>query len=125
MQITGIGLGILFMIWGAGFEQQSSFRKMEAWNSTDTKILLCTFPLVLLALVAGRMEGLDQSDFAYTGLIAITFVCLFARRYYVRLDLATILLGVFWLFGFLGFYASLWIPALNVEVLRKLAGVGS
>ncbi len=124
MQITGIGLAILFMIWGAGFEQQPSFRKMEAWTSADTKILLCTVPLVLLALVVGRMEGLDQSDFAYTGLIAITFMCLMARHYYVPLDLAGNLLGIFWLFGFLGFYVSLWIPALNIEVLRKVAGVG-
>jgi len=124
MQITGIGLAILFMIWGAEFEKKPSFRKREAWNSTDSKILLCTVPLVLLALVAGRMEGLDQSDFAYTGLIVITFVCVIARRYYVLIDLATILVGIIWLFGFLVFYASLWFPALNVEVLRKLAGVG-
>ncbi len=92
--------------------------------TTDTKILLWTIPLALLTIVAGRMEGFDKSDFTSSALICITFVSLVARCYYVSLDLATILLGIFWLFGFLGFYASLWVPTLNVEVLSKLAGVG-
>jgi hypothetical protein len=124
MQIIGIGLAILFMIWGVEFEKKPSLRKREAWNSTDMKILYWTAPPLLLAVIMGRMEGLDQSDFAYPGLIAITFMCLMARRYYVPLDLASNLVGIVWLFGSLGFYASFWVPALNVEVLRKLAGVG-
>ena len=123
MQITGIGLAILFMIWGADFEQKPSSRKMEAWANIDTKILLWTVPLVLLAIVAVRIAGLDQSDSVNPGLVAITFMCLIARRYYVPRDVATILLGIFWLFGSLGFYASLWVPALNIEILRKVTGL--
>jgi hypothetical protein len=76
-----------------------------------------------LAVVAGRNEGLDQIDFAYPGLIVITFVCLIARSYYLLFNLVSVLLGIFWLVGSLGFYARLWVPALNVEVLRELAGV--
>lgn len=91
--------------------------------TTDTKILLWTVPVVLLAIVAGRIEGLNQSDFAYSGLICITFVCLIARRYYLPFHRATILLGILWFFGALGFYATLWVSAVNLDALRKLAGV--
>jgi len=92
--------------------------------TTETKIFLWTVPLVLLAVVAGRIESLDQSDFAYLGIIGITFVCLIARRYYLPFDLTGILSGIVWLFASLGFYACLWVPALDFDVLRKLAGLG-
>jgi hypothetical protein len=103
--------------------RRTIIKDKEVRITTDTKILRWTVPLVLLAIVAGRIEGLDQSDFAYPGLICITFVCLIARLYYLPFHRATILLGIFWLCGALGFYASLWVSALNLDVLRKLAGV--
>lgn len=116
--LLGITLTVFFTIWGHEFEGTENQDKKMLTARGMIGVVLIT-PFILLAIVIAQIEGMDQRQGVFPFLIAITWMCVIARYYMSSLG-STIPIGILWVLGCVGFYASLWLPTLKSGTFQTL-----